>query len=53
MSTSSTRAASTSGCRLSRSNAQPSVAAVVSCPAASSVSSSSPMSLRDMMEPSS
>ena len=53
VSASATSLASTSGCRLIRSNTHASVDAVVSWPAASSVSSSSAMSLRDIAEPSS
>ena len=48
-----TNAATISGWRRSRSNAQPKVDAVVSCPAPSSVSSSSEMSWRDIELPSS
>ncbi|SKV40385.1 Uncharacterised protein [Mycobacteroides abscessus subsp. abscessus] len=44
---------STSGCRVIRSNAHAKVVAVVSWPAASSVSSSSETSLRDIVVPSS
>lgn len=49
----STSCRSTSGCREIRSNTHASVEAVVSCPAARMVSSSSPISPRVITEPSS